>query len=267
MLKYRVLIITETTYFVYLQLLSYTGFMKKILLLVLITGFMSVASYSQDIAIIDMNGNDVTNSNFRPWQLYPGQEIGTHFKIVNTGIYDRDISLKITNLNLPTDWSKSLCLIQCWPNNPPVNFSYSIFSGDTAAHDLIMNITAGANIADAFEYVVGVTDFANGDTLATVRMYGDAQTASIDAVKATETKLSFSPNPSSGLVNILYSTAQNKSSKVVVRDLTGRTIISQPLNGTQGTSSLDLSNQPAGIYLISMVSGNSTISTQKLILR
>lgn len=238
---------------------------KQILLFILLLS--GIAGYAQGIAIIDMNGNDVTDGNFRPWQLYPNQEVGTHFQIVNTSAFDTDISLKITSLTLPQGWAKSLCLIQCWPDNPPVNFSYNIFSGDTASDDLIMNITAGNSTAEAFEYIVGVTNFATGDTLATVRMYGDAQTASVEAVKATESKLSFSPNPSNGLVNILYSTGLSKNSKVVVRDLTGRSIISQPLTGTQGTSSIDLSNQPAGIYLISMVNGGTTISTQKLILR
>lgn len=241
--------------------------MKKSLLSFLFASFIALVGNAQGIQILDMNGNDVTNGNFRPWQLVSGQEIGTHFKIVNTGQYDKDISLNIQTLNLPSDWNKSLCLIQCWPNNPPANFSYNIYSGATASDDLIMNITAGANLAEAFEYVVAVTDAGTGDALATIRMYGDAQTASIDAVKASEAKISFSPNPSSGLVNILYSTGLSKNSKVVVRDLTGRTIISQPLNGTQGTSSIDLSNQPAGIYLISMVNGGTTVSTQKLILR
>lgn len=241
--------------------------MKKSLLTILFATFIALAGSAQGIAIIDMNGNDVTNGNFRPWQLVSGEEIGTHFKIVNTSQYDKDITLNIQSLDLPADWSKSLCLIQCWPGNPPANFSYNIYAGDTAADDLIMNITAGANLAESFEYVVAVVEVGSGDVLATIRMYGDAQTASVEAVKATEAKISFSPNPSSGLVNILYSTGLSKNSKVVVRDLTGRTIISQPLNGTQGTSSIDLSSQPAGIYLISMVNGGTTISTQKLILR
>lgn len=240
--------------------------MKKLLLSILMFAVISIGSFAQ-ITILDMNGNDVTNGNFRPWQLVSGQEIGTHFKIVNSGQFDTDISLKITSLNLPSDWNKSLCLIQCWPNDPPANFSYSIMSGDTASDDLIMNLTGGANLAEAFEYVVAVTEFSTGNTLATVRMFGDAQTASVEAVKATETKMSFSPNPSNGLVNILYSTAFNKNSKIVVRDLTGRTITTQILQSTQGTSSIDLSSYPAGIYLISMVSGGSTVSTQKLILR
>src|SRR5690606_27690799 len=66
--------------------------MKKSLLTILFATFIALAGSAQGIAIIDMNGNDVTNGNFRPWQLVSGEEIGTHFKIVNTSQYDKDIT-------------------------------------------------------------------------------------------------------------------------------------------------------------------------------
>jgi hypothetical protein len=73
---------------------------------------------------------------------------------------------------------------------------------------------------------------------------------------------SISPNPSNGVITINFT--EQMDGNVVIYDYQGREVFSN-LNSVLTTKTIDLSNEPAGIYLIK-VSGNEKVGYKQIIL-
>ncbi|MBI1266600.1 MAG: T9SS type A sorting domain-containing protein, partial [Cryomorphaceae bacterium] len=86
-----------------------------------------------------------------------------------------------------------------------------------------------------------------------------------------ENTLSAYPNPTSGLANITFALPpgfRDTQTELIVVDLTGREVHREALSAfalTSGTIQIDLSNQPAGIYLAQWVSGNTWLDSVKIV--
>lgn len=74
------------------------------------------------------------------------------------------------------------------------------------------------------------------------------------------------PNPSSGLVNVLFTAAGETKYKIVLTDITGRTIMSKELMASAGQNkiSFDLSKYADGVYFLSLADGEK-IETVKIV--
>jgi hypothetical protein len=72
------------------------------------------------------------------------------------------------------------------------------------------------------------------------------------------------PNPSNGMFNIKLDKAIVKGFSAVVRDVMGRVIYAEET--TSNKTQVDLSNQDAGVYFVSVGAKNTT-STQKVVLK
>ncbi|WP_298892302.1 T9SS type A sorting domain-containing protein [uncultured Psychroserpens sp.] len=78
-------------------------------------------------------------------------------------------------------------------------------------------------------------------------------------------KTTLYPNPSNdGIFNIKCSDDFSNVT-VVVADLTGRIILNSTYKNLDSTVSVDLSNQPSGIYIINLQSNGKTITSKKAI--
>jgi hypothetical protein len=78
-------------------------------------------------------------------------------------------------------------------------------------------------------------------------------------------KLKSFPNPSTGLIQIEYSSGL-EIEKLIVTDIVGNVVKSVNLNSKEGRASLDLSNQNSGIYFCSLVSGSRKLASVKVVL-
>lgn len=76
------------------------------------------------------------------------------------------------------------------------------------------------------------------------------------------------PNPSNGLFNLAFDVTGVKDMQLEVRDLSGRLVYSQSLQGISGQTQLaiDLGNASQGLYLLSLRSNDWSV-TEKLIVR
>ncbi|MCD2260716.1 T9SS type A sorting domain-containing protein [Psychroserpens luteolus] len=73
------------------------------------------------------------------------------------------------------------------------------------------------------------------------------------------------PNPSKDGIFNIKSNDDFSDVKVVVADLTGRIILSSTYKNLDSNVSVDLSNQPSGIYIINLQSNGKTIASKKAI--
>lgn len=225
-------------------------------------------TYAQGLRIAAVsNGSDVTNGNYEATNLVLDQEKAYSFYVINDGDYDINIHPEKTSVSAPNGWGMNFCLDQCWFDTPPQSYAYSIYAHDTASHQLKINITASGSTNMDFASVVTIQDKADANNKAFVRVWVNSFTAGSEIIKANDVNMLFSPNPSTGMVNINYDLGTASSGKIMIRDLTGRTILTRSIAQGSSNISMDLSTQPAGIYLVSLVAGGQTLTTQKLILK
>jgi len=92
-------------------------------------------------------------------------------------------------------------------------------------------------------------------------------TLGIAVYQTGTTKLSYFPNPSTGLINIEIQSEEAQRATFRVFNLVGMTVYTEEIELSQGsvTKTLDLSGNPKGMYLIQMVLIKGSI-TEKLIL-
>ena len=101
-------------------------------------------------------------------------------------------------------------------------------------------------------YIPGDQSYTNGTASAVRLLVGDQWGASIN--ENTLTGVSLFPNPSNGIVTI--SNDNSISGDVVVYDMVGKVIATATLNGV---TSLDLTENGVGVYMVKVSSANGSI--------
>ena len=152
------------------------------------------------------------------------------------------------------DFGKSWNVLQTWDSNSSISNtgdSYSIYEeGDNNSELLLFAFWVNSGVIDDAEDI----DFFIDDVY--VMHYG---AGAIDYLKAKG--FSFSPNP---VNNILYLSAKEPISTIVLYDVFGRKIQYQEINGYQ--KQIDISNLTNGLYYLQVQIGN-TVGMVKLIKR
>jgi hypothetical protein len=75
-----------------------------------------------------------------------------------------------------------------------------------------------------------------------------------------------SPNPANSLTGINYSTDGKSNAKIIIYNLLGTAVKEVKLNSKQGSLILATSDLNAGVYYYSLVTGNKTLATKKLVI-
>jgi len=84
-------------------------------------------------------------------------------------------------------------------------------------------------------------------------------------VEHATTAIRLRPNPTSGRVELILPTDIG-AGLVEVYDGTGRRVLQSRTNGLNGVSTLDLTGQDGGIYLVKVITGENTY-TERLVVR
>jgi hypothetical protein len=76
-------------------------------------------------------------------------------------------------------------------------------------------------------------------------------------------EMTVSPNPATDNISVNYSTAGNADVTATITSVTGETVASRQMgNGKNGSAKFNLKNLPAGIYMVTVVSGSERIVKQ-----
>lgn len=151
-----------------------------------------------------------------------------------------------TSFSSPITAGMVACL---WQANPGMNNA-----------ELMNAIQESGSIASNPDNKIGwgIPDFMAAHNILTV----------IDNDKAEVlSSLSIYPNPFSSTFSVNFSSEENRTGKLAVVDMTGRTVFANEYLITQGSNTIrlnEIDNIPSGIYFLRMESGNSVI-TSKLI--
>ena len=107
-------------------------------------------------------------------------------------------------------------------------------------------------------YIPGDQSYTNGTGTAIRMLMGNGWGVGVD--EATLEGVSVYPNPSEGIVNI--TNTNNEENSIVVFDVLGQIIMTKVSNTT---TTIDLSNQGTGVYLVEVSNNNGTIIERVII--
>ena len=132
-------------------------------------------------------------------------------------------------------------------------FGIEMFSNANTADIRVLDDQTVAQPNDAsMIYISGDQIYTNGTALGIRLLMGDQWGVGLD--ENTLTGVSIYPNPSEGIVNITND--NNTENSIVVYDLLGNSILSTSANAA---TSVDLSSNAAGIYMIVVSNENGSI--------
>lgn len=100
-----------------------------------------------------------------------------------------------------------------------------------------------------------------------IRAYGTFTPLDANSFEKDVTIIKIYPNPTTGAVNIEFNSKNNEVMRFITRDAIGRELSSTNVDAVTGSNSqiLDLSNYPAGIYLVTITNGNDFNTTKRII--
>lgn len=198
--------------------------------------------------------------------------------VVNNSPNPKKIVCQRVEENAVVGTENQTCWVICPPTKNKAGEGFNPFFVSAGMDMTVENLAVGdTSKSFSFKYYLNETDgcssykfnWYNEDDLNTVLatidldiIHSSTGDCTVGIEDLEETKVSFSPNPSNGLIKLKFSNSNAYNVKVV--DLLGKTVLSQSRFSNE---MIDLSSEKKGIYFI-IVSDDlgRKISTQKLIL-
>jgi peptidoglycan/xylan/chitin deacetylase (PgdA/CDA1 family) len=88
------------------------------------------------------------------------------------------------------------------------------------------------------------------------------KTKLIEEIESTEIKVNVYPNPNNGIFTVDFSNQRDKGALIVISDLYGHEV--KRVNTASSKETIDLSNNPSGIYMVQILS-NNRLKTTKIV--
>jgi peptidoglycan/xylan/chitin deacetylase (PgdA/CDA1 family) len=88
------------------------------------------------------------------------------------------------------------------------------------------------------------------------------KTKPIEKIESTEIKVNVYPNPNNGIFTVDFGNQSDKEKSIFISDLYGHEI--KRVNSASSKESIDVSNQPSGIYVVQILS-NNRLKTIKIV--
>ncbi len=230
--------------------------MSKKLLFVLIASLLALAGFSQNLSILTIDDQDVSNDTFTVTIEQPFEDLSEHFLIRNNDNSDYQVKIRFSILSLVDGVGYGFCWDQCYAN---------IRDGFTSGA-----VTINANSTDSSDFTVDYSpDGNNGISIFRFDFYveGMSDTTSLfvkfvlqqSNVASVDNQVKVFPNPASDYV--ILDLPKNGSYNVEIFNQFGQRVMFKQVKSQKINLHLDLD---AGIYFL-RVSSDKVKIVKKLI--
>ncbi len=176
--------------------------------------------------------------------------------VKNTGATNKTFVWRMTVGTTPNGWTAALCDKNlCW-DVTVTRATFELAPGDSGNLDVHLYPASKGGTGDVDMYVFEEGDSVNGKTAA---FSFDAWTLSNGKVANKNNSMEIYPNPATTKLNISLETTKPVS--IEVYNVLGQVKMTHVHNG--GTSTLDLSELPAGIYFVRYTNSNNQIVSKQ----
>ena len=143
-----------------------------------------------------------------------------------------------------------------------------LFSRDSAQ---LMNYSGDAFTGIQFSGVINTSAGAklilrvHGDTYSEVYSLPGSLPVQLEVVSADTPDMATYPNPVQKSCTVTYNTYGIASGRLAIRDMNGVEVDSHPFYGESGNLQVDVSGLAAGMYTVSLISGEKVLGSKKIV--
>ncbi len=184
--------------------------------------------------------------------------------IHNNELFNLVCIIECSKLNTTTSEIVSVCTgILCKDGYVSAPFQ---LAGNTTYSDTHIDFDVPADAAmGLFKITVYDTNNHNSQATMYVKMYNKNGNLGI-AQSDNNVALTAYPNPATGEVTVDYSLS-NDHGTLVLYTMTGKMVLEQSLNASEGCVRLDVSTLPSGVYMYGIKNSNGLYGIKKLVVK
>jgi len=242
--------------------------MKNLLLSIVASGAFFFAS-AQNIQIFTNTWDDVTDSTYE-YNLGSGIQTEVYLYTENLTDSAMNIGLKRYEINVPSGTQNYFCWFECYLPTPAGD---QVFwpAPDAIEHeaDSVYNKFVGYHmpqgIVEDATYRYVWFDEDNPMDSVSVDIVFKAPNSTAEELALPSANINAWPNPANDVLTVDFNSKNTTNPTIVVRNLLGNQVAVEQLNGTNGQARIDVSELPAGTYLVSLQEGENRLSTKKVI--
>ncbi len=241
--------------------------MKKFLLFVMLTGLLSLSTYSQSLVLHGPDGPIANNSNVVLTGIPTSPDITCYLYVGNTSASSASVLLKKVIIDTVTGSINSFCWgTNCYP--PFVYISPEIVDIPAGSTDSVSFSghyePLGFSGTSIVRYVFYLSNNVNDSVC--VNAYFMAFPLGIDQIVAKPVLSAAYPNPATTHFSFDYSVPEGAVASVIVRDVLG-SIKYQASISKSGKLTLNTSDFQNGIYFFSLQVNGKSEMTKKIIVQ
>lgn len=241
--------------------------MKKLLLLILLSGFAAVYGIAQSISLADSTGPLANGATIVRTGTPDALEIVAYVFVKNNTANALDIHLKKVELSMVAGSINTFCWGACFgPSVYQTPNPFTVAGNTTDSVNFTGHYTPmGTPGISYMRYVF--FNAANPNDSAWVNVDFHAFPLGLDSPVVAANLSNAYPNPASNLAYFTYSMNGSNAAKVLVRNILGTTVREVALSGSEGKAALQVSDLPDGVYFYSLMADGKMLQTRKLVVR
>jgi len=246
--------------------------MKRQLLYFLLLSAISISGLAQSLELSNINGVIAPNSILIQSGTPDSSELITYLNVKNKSTNTVNVVCRKTELKMLDSTVSMMCWAgQCWaptvyvsPNSSPLAAGQTSteFSGHYSAQTATYFFHSGESIV---RWVFFNQDNVNDSMSVTIK-YRTFGLGVEDENGRSASLTNAYPNPAGANASFSYSIPSG-SAVVVVRNVLGSTVLSEPLSSGNGKFIINTANLSNGIYFYSMMVDGKLSLTKKLIVK
>jgi len=242
--------------------------MKKLLLIMYLSGIVSVISYSQIyLSLCDSTG-PVANNEMKTFRGAPTVgEIGSYIFVANSSDTALSVKVKRVEISVLDSTSNYFCWGLCYGDTISESpIAVTIPPHDTNKVDFTAHYAPNGHIGISTIRYVFFDEDNRSDSVCFVVLYNTTPIG-IEDQKPVKNLVRVYPNPAEKMANFEYSIGTYSESSLVIRNLLGSAVKTIKLTTGEGRFSLNTNELNDGIYFYSLIVNGETKISRKLIIK
>jgi hypothetical protein len=249
--------------------------MKRRLLSLFFLSAVALSGFTQNIELSDLQGNVIPANSSTIQYVDPnaGFIYNTFLNVKNVGSATISVLCKKVQILMLDSTAVAMCWAgSCYssetfvsPNAQPLDpgQTNSEFSGDYMSTKMSFNFNVGESVV---RWVFFNQDNVNDSVSVTIK-YSTFGVGLEDGNVRQASLSNTYPNPASTNTSFGYSVPSGSDGMLIVRNILGSTMLSQPLTAGNGKYTVNTGNLSDGIYFYSLMIDGKISQTKKLIVK
>jgi len=243
--------------------------MKKSLLSLLIISLISFTVFSQNLQILDHNGNDLSNTTYDKTGINTETVISIEFDIKNNSTSAIDIKIKKYEIDVTAGHDNFFCLGSCFPpsvfespNSVTIDAGATLPGESGFSCDVEPNGIGGIT---TMAYTIFDANNENDSVHIIINFKIEPYSNSIFDLTGEFISKAY-PNPATDFVSFDYNFNSNAKAGIKIHNMLGSEVMFIELTNSNNSITVPVGSLMEGVYFWSFIVDNKIIKTERLVI-